>query len=175
MALVRCKECGGSVSSKAAACPHCGAKRKTTSFVTKLVAGLLAVAGVMTVAGMMTGEAEKSRQADAEAARVAALTPEQKEAERKAAEAAAAAKAAASEMFSAKNACKAQLEARLKDPKSADWPSTSSFPGKKLPNGTYDVQAQVQAKNSFNATVPEFLNCKLRKADSGWQIISVSR
>lgn len=31
MAMTRCSECSGSLSSKAASCPHCGAKQRRTS------------------------------------------------------------------------------------------------------------------------------------------------
>lgn len=45
MALIQCKECKQQVSSKAEACPHCGAKMpKKTSLFTWIVAGIIAVA-----------------------------------------------------------------------------------------------------------------------------------
>lgn len=47
MALKKCKECGGKVSTKAATCPHCGAKRRVTSLFTKLVMILILVTIVM--------------------------------------------------------------------------------------------------------------------------------
>lgn len=43
MALTKCKECGGTLSTNASACPHCGAKIVRTSGCTKLVAVLLAL------------------------------------------------------------------------------------------------------------------------------------
>ncbi|WP_342632179.1 zinc ribbon domain-containing protein [Marinobacter alkaliphilus] len=51
MALVKCKECGSDVSTKAKACPKCGAKApKKTSLFTWLVTGFVAAAmiGVFT-------------------------------------------------------------------------------------------------------------------------------
>lgn len=46
MALVKCKECGGSVSNKAKNCPNCGAKApKKTSVVTWLVLALMVFVG----------------------------------------------------------------------------------------------------------------------------------
>lgn len=43
MAVVRCGECGGQVSTKAKACPNCGARPpKTTSRVTWLITALIA-------------------------------------------------------------------------------------------------------------------------------------
>ena len=50
MALKPCTECGYSISTKAVACPQCGAKgKKPTSIVTKLVAAILALAVAITV------------------------------------------------------------------------------------------------------------------------------
>ncbi|GAB3737345.1 hypothetical protein GCM10028794_19110 [Silanimonas algicola] len=43
MALTKCKECGGTLSTNATACPHCGAKIVRTSGCTKVVAVLLAL------------------------------------------------------------------------------------------------------------------------------------
>ena len=45
MALIKCGECGGELSDKAAACPKCGAKPpRKTSRVTWLVGGIFAIA-----------------------------------------------------------------------------------------------------------------------------------
>lgn len=50
MALKPCTECGYSVSTKAAACPQCGAKgKKPTSFLTKIVAALLGLSVLVAV------------------------------------------------------------------------------------------------------------------------------
>ena len=46
MAMTQCKECGKEISTKAAACPHCGAKAKRTSALTWFVAGLIGLAVV---------------------------------------------------------------------------------------------------------------------------------
>lgn len=43
MAMVKCKECGNEISSKAEACPSCGVKRKKTSTLTWIVGGLFAL------------------------------------------------------------------------------------------------------------------------------------
>lgn len=57
MAMMKCKECGGDVSTKAAACPKCGAKTpRKTSLGTKLVAGLLGI-GVL---GAVIGNSSKT-------------------------------------------------------------------------------------------------------------------
>lgn len=47
MAVTACRECGGQVSDRAAACPHCGAKpRKKTSPVAWVIVGLFVLAAV---------------------------------------------------------------------------------------------------------------------------------
>lgn len=44
MALVKCKDCGGLVSSKAKACPSCGAEApRKSSFLSRFFAGLVAL------------------------------------------------------------------------------------------------------------------------------------
>ncbi len=52
MALQKCKECGNEVSSKAKACPQCGAAQpKKTSVFTWIIGGFFAVAVVAAVVG----------------------------------------------------------------------------------------------------------------------------
>jgi hypothetical protein len=75
MALVKCKECGTEISSKAATCPKCGVtvKRRTGCF-TATLAGVLALGGVAVVAGLFVDPEPKSVEAPAE------QTPEEKKA-----------------------------------------------------------------------------------------------
>ncbi|OGB00436.1 MAG: hypothetical protein A3E25_05465 [Burkholderiales bacterium RIFCSPHIGHO2_12_FULL_69_20] len=50
MSLIACKECGAKISTKAPACPSCGAKRpRETSRAAKLAALLLAVFGALLI------------------------------------------------------------------------------------------------------------------------------
>lgn len=100
MAMTTCKECGGPLSTKAGACPKCGAKVKRTSIVTWLVAGVLGLGVIMGMFASCENSRDAAKKADAESARRSALTPEQRQAEdkRKAdADAAKAKNAAASE------------------------------------------------------------------------------
>ncbi len=56
MALIKCRECGNDVSTKAEACPKCGAKRpRQTSLLTKLVGGFLAIGVIGAVFGHHDG------------------------------------------------------------------------------------------------------------------------
>ncbi|QDG36556.1 zinc ribbon domain-containing protein [Alteromonas mediterranea] len=81
MSLVKCKECGNKVSTKASACPNCGANPpKKTSLFTKIVAVLIVVTAFMmfNIESNLTPEERQQRQELAK----------QREAERKAEEAA---------------------------------------------------------------------------------------
>lgn len=85
MALTKCSECGQQISNTATVCPHCGAKIKRTTLFTKIVAGVFAVAILMTIIAQQATEtdrleraAQESAQRQAEQARLAAMTPEQR-------------------------------------------------------------------------------------------------
>jgi uncharacterized OB-fold protein len=48
MKAVKCKECGGAVSSSASKCPHCGSTNPTSLHVlASVVAGLVVLFGVL--------------------------------------------------------------------------------------------------------------------------------
>ena len=90
MALIKCKGCGHEISKSAKVCPSCGAKNKQTSFLTKLVLGLIVLVVIVNIFSSNTAvqenkvKAEAAAQAKAnEEKKLAAMTPEQKaEAER---------------------------------------------------------------------------------------------
>lgn len=50
MGMFTCKECGNSISNKADACPHCGARIRRTSFTTWAVTFIIGVSIVMGIA-----------------------------------------------------------------------------------------------------------------------------
>lgn len=65
MAIIKCKECGGKVSTKATACPSCGAKiGQGKSFFAELFGGIvsLIVLGAMALVfiGMFSGGSHKT-------------------------------------------------------------------------------------------------------------------
>lgn len=86
MAVVACRECGKPVSTKAHACPSCGAptKRRTSMF-TWIVGGFFTVAVVLAIVMSEISRRDKDERdaqaAQQAAARVAAMTPEQRAAE----------------------------------------------------------------------------------------------
>lgn len=83
MALVQCRECGQDRSTKADACPHCGAKVKRTSAFTYIFGGLFTIIVVSCVGTMVASDNRRNETAAKEAARVASLSAEQKAAEAK--------------------------------------------------------------------------------------------
>lgn len=97
MALMKCKECGSSVSTTAATCPQCGAKvagKQTTSgcaWTAVFVIALPVIAGIFLSAGQsndrrereVAAEGARQRAAHLETTRLAALTPEQRAVEEK--------------------------------------------------------------------------------------------
>lgn len=65
MALMKCKECGGKVSTKAAACPSCGAKiGQGKSLIAELFGGIvsLIILGAMALVfiGVFSGGTQKN-------------------------------------------------------------------------------------------------------------------
>jgi hypothetical protein len=75
MALIKCRECKGQVSSTAQTCPHCGVKvKKPTSVLGSIVFGLLIIVGG---AAMIGGKSDPKAAAPP-------LTPEQLASEQKA-------------------------------------------------------------------------------------------
>jgi predicted nucleic acid-binding Zn-ribbon protein len=87
MALTSCGECGKQVSTTAEACPHCGFQRKQA----RKPVGCAAAIGIVflvaiTVGTLSTCREDRERQqiADAEAARRARMTPDQRAADDKA-------------------------------------------------------------------------------------------
>lgn len=68
MALTKCHECSGTISSSAKACPHCGAGVKKSSLLGKLLLGLLAFVVLSSVISAFT---EKPTAASAPAAKPA--------------------------------------------------------------------------------------------------------
>ena len=69
MSLIKCNECGTEISSKASACPKCGAKIKRTSMFTKLVAVFIVATILIAV---FQGSSEK------QSSQSPVLTPAQK-------------------------------------------------------------------------------------------------
>jgi DNA-directed RNA polymerase subunit RPC12/RpoP len=140
MALIKCEECGNDVSTEAKACPKCGAKikyKKPTSRTTMIIGGLFAIS---MVAGIATSNNAAVEKQSAEAARKAAMTPEQKAAED-------AAKAKRTTQIQRAGAGALALKKGMKDPTAFELTSLVL-----KPDGT--ACYEFRGKNSFGAVFP---------------------
>lgn len=90
MSMTKCRECGNEISTKANACPKCGARAKRTSFTTRVVLFVIVLGGAIVA---YESEKTKSDAVTKEANRVAGRTAEQKTTETREAAAKAAADA----------------------------------------------------------------------------------
>lgn len=149
MALINCHECKKQVSTEAKKCPSCGATVKIPKKPTsKIVIFFLGLLGVVTVTMMSIKSSDTAAANNAEAARIAAMTPEQH----------AQAKAAKDKLdaeVKAKNAKETEikalavagakaLKASSKDPVSFEFISIDTHPNS-------SVCYEYRAKNSYNA------------------------
>ena len=173
MALIKCYECGAEISTGAKACPHCGAKRKSQAGKLLLIFILLGMA-IMTV-GSFTQAKREGEEANLEAARVAALTPEQRVEEQKKKAVEQKAKEDAGKETSAVYVCRDFVKKMLKDPDSIEYVGMySETPVSKEKDGSYRVAVTVRAKNSFGAKVPSVFVCRTRQTGKeNWTLVDM--
>lgn len=148
MAVKSCKECGGQVSTKAKACPQCGAKApKQTSFITWAVLVVI----VLVVGNSVLNPAPPAPQ----------KTPEQiaQEAEKARLEAAKADKRL--KEVQAVGLAKASVKARLKDPSSAEF-------GKVVMKPSGIVCGYVNAKNAYGGYTGEKAFISMGSQEMTW-------
>jgi uncharacterized OB-fold protein len=140
MAMTKCGECGAAISTRAVACPECGAKpKKKTGVLTWLVAGILGLSVIMAAVDLNRAGEKKAEQAAAAAAVEAAKSPEQKASE-------AAAKVQAEAEFQRVVGVLRALKATQKDPDSFEVEGAVL-----MPSGAVCVTHR--GRNSFNAKV----------------------
>lgn len=77
MAMTTCRECGGELSTKAEACPKCGAKVQRTSIIALGCLTVLAVFGALVVIGVIVGDDSSFTTTRAPAAGAGAVTQQQ--------------------------------------------------------------------------------------------------
>lgn len=144
MALVKCKECGEKISTKAKSCPKCGAiPPKKTSLVTwaVLVLIVLVMYGVMQEQSNLTPEQKAAR---IELKKAESAAEEKKDAERKLAQ------EQKTKEYVWIEKGKESVLAKLKDPKSAEFKEVYFFRGA---DNTPMTCGQVNSKNSFGGYV----------------------
>lgn len=164
MAMTKCKECGADISTKAEACPKCGAKPpKRTAAFTWIVTVLMSIL----VAYCTISDNLSSREREqAAAAKAAAMTPAQK------AEAKAKAKMDA-QRSDAKWQCREFVERSLKAPASAEFQSYNQFAAWGSDDGPYGVDGYVDAQNSFGAKIRAHFTCLMEKKGGTWRLIEL--
>ena len=94
MALVKCRKCGIPISTKAVACPSCGAKIARTHWFTKLVLGFIILGAGMAWFGNWLADRNEADADARETSRLATLSADQRAAEQKQKDAESAASAA---------------------------------------------------------------------------------
>ena len=135
MALVKCKECGNQVSTKAKACPTCGAKvPKKTSIVTWCVLGVIVLVVGNAIINPAPPKPPKTQEQIAQEAESAKLKEE--ESKRR------------TERAIAESRAKESVLALLKDPDSAKF-------GTVVVTDSGIVCGYVNAKNSFGGYTGE--------------------
>lgn len=150
MALVKCNECGGDVSDKAAACPKCGAKPDSPVLVdsatqdakVKAKAGLSVIhwIGIATAGGLLTLCSMVNKPGSG-------LTYVQEK------------RSDASSM--AHIQCKDFVMARLKAPSTAEF-AFLEYQSEKLPDNQYIIRASVEAQNAFGVKLKNNYVCNVQ-------------
>jgi len=174
MALVKCKECGKEISSQAESCPNCGRKKpKSTSTVTWIVLGII----VFGVYGAISNSSKRDEliatEAQAKAAKLAAMTPEQRAAQEKHDADMAAMKAEVEEANNARYACQEFVKKSLNDPDAAQFDPASGYFIQRQAPGKYRVEVTVRAKNGFNALRHIAVNCITQRSGENWMPVFV--
>ncbi len=141
MAMTKCRECGHEISTKASACPSCGAKIRRTSALTGLVAVFLVIVAAIAVPAMISGQKATEQRAAETAAAHASKTPEQRAAE-------AAEKAQSEAEFARVRSVARAIKANAKNPKSFELVDALYMPG-----GAICITHR--GTNSFNAVVTD--------------------
>jgi RNA polymerase subunit RPABC4/transcription elongation factor Spt4 len=169
MALIKCKECGKQISSEAESCPNCGRKRpKSTSGLAWAVLILLVIGVWSAISASNKNDEHQAAQAQAQAAKLAAMTPEQRVAQIKHDADMAAMKAEVDEAVNARYACQEFVKKSLNDPDAAQFDAASGYLTKRQAPGQYRVEVTVRAKNGFNALRHIAVNCVTQKSGENW-------
>lgn len=195
MTLIKCSECNTKISDKATTCPKCGSPvvalsdrpKRGMSLTIKMIIGIGVAALVMSIL-QSRDEAEAKKEADKiEAARLATLTPEQREKERlakieadKAAsekkiadeKAAAIAAAESKSIGIAEAACQIEAEQRAHDPSSVEWLRHERQFAYTSADKSKAVSVQpLRAKNTMGALTRHTIKCDLKKDGESWSIV----
>lgn len=178
MALVKCKECGAQVSTKARTCPSCGSPtRKPLTMLAFLGYTILGFALLGVVASFVEKH-EASLTPAQRQARDQERAKQRTEAEKREAEAKAAAnEKACSNDVPAYVMAQSFVEARLKAPSTAKFPAITAngVQTEYLGNCTHKIVGYVDAQNGFGAMLRTRYSVKLKNdpAKDTWSALEV--
>lgn len=155
MSLIKCKECGNEVSSKAETCPKCGVRiaRKPIGCGAAIALMFLFVVIGMSVKSIFLPDTSVAPPA----------TSEEKAAARR--------QIAADD---AKYACREFMKERLKAPATAKFPYYKDFVSR--PNGPdeFEISSYVDAQNAYGAMIRISFDCTVRKDAAGtWRLLAI--
>lgn len=149
VALKNCKECGKEISTKAEACPHCGAKKPKPYKPSGCLTVIVLAAIVLVASNIM--ESLNPRPVN-----VASTKPVFTES-------------------SAIGACRNFIEQSLHDPDSAEFSPSNEAGVEKHTGGVWVVLRSVRAKNAFNATRMAVFECRMQESGDSWIPLSVKQ
>ena len=149
MALKKCKECGHDVSTKADACPNCGAVKKTTSGCTGCIAILFMIFFVPWCVGSLSDSDSSTPHQTVQKS----ITTHDK--------------------VTAYVIAKDFVENQLKSPGTAKWPwDNTDKVTKHLGNGEYTIRTYVDSQNSFGALIRTNFSCTVQyTGNEKWKLV----
>lgn len=144
--LLKCKECGGIVSSVAKTCPHCGFKPYRWNFVRVSIAVLMIAFAI----SMFSTCYQTSQDPH---------TPS---------------KPYTGGPASARMVCEDALRVLLKSPSTAKFSGNSSTRTQEVASGVWTVHGYVDSQNSFGAVLRTNYFCKAKYGDPDWEILDLN-
>ena len=142
MAIKQCKECGNDVSTKAEACPKCGAvlKKKTSGCVGCLAIGIIGFIVLTVIGSFFTSNSPSTKNSKTD------------------------------DVHGAWAYMQLFVEKRIKSPQSADFPFGGYRDVTALGSGRYKVDSYVHSQNSFGANSRTHFEGVIKKNNGGWEL-----
>lgn len=172
MALVKCADCGKTVSASAVSCPNCGrpiaanlaakaaaAKSRPNRAVFALIVGGLLLALVIAIAASQSGRSSSSAATSPE-------TPAQKDSSWEA-------NGASTALYAAFQLCQEAVTRNLKAPSTAKFADYYDSYAKETSRGHYHLQLKVDAQNGFGAMLRNTFDCRVTRNIDRFQITSL--
>jgi RNA polymerase subunit RPABC4/transcription elongation factor Spt4 len=163
MALKPCKECGKEISTEAKVCPNCGKKNPTASeshnwvWVAALIVVLILAVNIF---GSRTSSPPPKPKTPEQIAREDSLHASELRQ-----------KAIDQQLTAAQLLCRQAAEKSLKSPSTAQFHDGDTY-FKDLGKGRSHIQLQVDAENSFGASLRTTIDCKTRQTKTGDVILT---